>query len=208
MPHRKCKTVYYFDELSAEAKEVVLDRWRVYDDPCPDWHESTVDDFIQIAEILGVSIECKPVKLMGGGTRQKPVVWFSGLDNRSGGVSFAGCYAYSTGWRKKLAAYAPLDKDLLEIGMALQKAQVPVRYGAYAEITTRHGGNILVRVGYMDVSPSNDATDCAIEDALRSLADWLYHRLQEEYEYQTSAEVISEQIRDGEHEFTAGGLPA
>jgi len=28
MPHRKCKTVYYFDELCEDAKEIVLNRWR------------------------------------------------------------------------------------------------------------------------------------------------------------------------------------
>ena len=78
MPRIIKTTVYQFHELSDEAKEEARAWFRESVDD-GDWHEFIYDDFEEVCRILGIALKTYPVRLMGGGTRQKPCIYFSGF---------------------------------------------------------------------------------------------------------------------------------
>ena len=83
MPHTVETVVYAIEELSEAAK----DRARAWYRECcldHDWYDAVYDDFEAICGILGVTLRTSPVSLMGGGTRDKPHIFFRGYaDNRT-----------------------------------------------------------------------------------------------------------------------------
>ncbi len=52
--------------------------------------------------------------------------------------------------------------------------------------------------------PTADAEDC-VSEALRDLARWLYRQLEQEYDHQTSNEVVDEGIIANGYTFTEAG---
>ena len=54
---------------------------------------------------------------------------------------------------------------------------------------------------YRDVGEAEDE----VQTLLRDFADWIYARLEEEYEYRTSDEQVEESIRANEYEFDEDG---
>ena len=57
---------------------------------------------------------------------------------------------------------------------------------------------------YSDSKLWRDAEDDVIQ-LLRDFADWIYRRLEEEYEYQTSEEAVAESMAANEYEFYEDG---
>ncbi|MFT5429332.1 MAG: hypothetical protein ACI9OJ_000001, partial [Myxococcota bacterium] len=78
MPEIIETTVYRLDELSDEAKDKAR-AWYRQVGLDHDWFEFVYDDFERICAILGVDLKTVPVRLYGGGTGQKPCIWFSGF---------------------------------------------------------------------------------------------------------------------------------
>ncbi len=82
MPRIIETTVYEIEELSAEAKDKARNWYRdtgLHDD----WYDCVYEDFQTICEILGITLRTTPVRLHGGGVRQKPHILFRGYaDNR------------------------------------------------------------------------------------------------------------------------------
>ncbi len=70
-------TVYTIDELSDAAKEAAR-AW--YRESCLDyeWYDFVYEDFQTICGILGVTLRTSPVRLYGGGTRDKPHLFWTG----------------------------------------------------------------------------------------------------------------------------------
>jgi hypothetical protein len=194
--------VYQFDELSEQAKGRARDWYRGDDSGLDyDWWDSTYEDFLAIADILGFSIDPKNVQ-------------FSGFWSQGDGASFRGRYQYAPGWKAKLKAYAPLDKELQSIGDALQAAQKRYFYGIAADIGDSHRGFFMscepwnCRVSRDGGYSSEETDDTAREDILeaaRDLAYWLYNRLESEHEYLTSDESVDETIRANGYEFDERG---
>ena len=81
-------TVFTIDELSDAAKERAR-AW--YRESCLDyeWYDFVYEDFETICGILGVTLGMTPVRLYGGGTRDKPQVNFSGFASQGDGASYA-----------------------------------------------------------------------------------------------------------------------
>ena len=88
MPDIICTTVYQFPELSDAAKEKARSWYRELG-PHDDWWDAVYEDFERICDILGVNLKTRPVRLMGGGTRQKPCIWFSGFWSQGDGAAYA-----------------------------------------------------------------------------------------------------------------------
>ena len=89
--------LFAFDELSDAAKEKAREWYRQgnLDD---DWWDTVYSDFLAICEILGIVLKTRPVKLMGGGIRGKPCVYFRGFCSQGDGASFeVEHYAYARG---------------------------------------------------------------------------------------------------------------
>ena len=82
MPRTVETVVYELEELSDAAKESAR-AW--YRETCleHEWYDAVFEDFETICGILGITLRTSPVRLYGGGTRDKPHVWFRGYaDNR------------------------------------------------------------------------------------------------------------------------------
>jgi len=118
--------VYDFTELTDAAKDKARAWFRETIDY--EWWDSVYDDFERICPILGVTLATRTVRLMGGGTRQKPCIWFSGFWSQGDGACFEGSYAYAPGTSRRIRDYAPQDTELHRIADALQALQKPNFY--------------------------------------------------------------------------------
>ena len=210
MPEIVQTTVYRLDELHESAKGRARDWYRQHalDD---DWYEFVCEDFEAICGILGLGLKTSTVRLMGGGTRQKPRIYFSGFSSQGDGACFETYYSYEKGARKRLRNHAPLDAELHRIADTLQAIQRRNFYQLRAEATHHdryyHEDSRAISVEresptYQDMTA--DAED-AVTEAFRDLARWLYRQLEREYDYQTSDAVIDEAIAANEYTFTESG---
>ena len=122
MPRIVETTVFRLDELSERARGQAR-AWYREAAACDDWHECVFEDFETICAILGVRLKTRSVRLYGGGTRQKPCIWFSGFSSQGDGASFESAYSFATGAPKAIRAHAPEDSELHRIADALQAIQ-------------------------------------------------------------------------------------
>ena len=210
MPEVICTTVYQFPELSDAAKEKARSWYReaaVHDD----WWDAVYDDFERVCDILGVSLKTRSVRLMGGGTRLKPCIWFSGFSSQGDGASFEATAQHAKGAAREIRAYAPKDQALHSIADSLQAAQRQNFYRLSADVTHR-GRYYHEYCMTIDVSrdsptgqPPTEGSEETVVEALRDLARWLYRQLEAEYDHLTSDEAIEEGIIVNEYTFTEGG---
>ena len=122
MPEVTCTTVYQFPELSEAAKEKARTWYRELG-PHDDWWDAVYEDFERVCEILGIRLKTTSVRLMGGGTRAKPCIWFSGFWNQGDGASFEGYWFHAKGAAARIRDYAPTDATLQGIADRLQAIQ-------------------------------------------------------------------------------------
>lgn len=201
--------VFQFDELTEHAKEKARDCYReCANQDFSDFHAETVlDDANTICNTLGVTIATHTVKLMGGGSRQKPTIYYSGFSSQGDGACFEGSYSYRKGAVKAIKEYAPQDEVLARIATELQDVQRRNFYRLQASIT-HHGRYFDTTI---EVEDSNDTyrdlhgDEETVADCLRDIMHWIYRSLEKEYEYQNSSEVIDENIRANEYEFDEEG---
>jgi hypothetical protein len=211
MPHTLTKTVYYFDELSDRAKERARDWYReasVYD-----FSEfgaaSVIEDAVRMAGILGITIATHPVKLLNGTTRQEPTVYWE-LHVQGAGACFVGTYDYAKGAHRAIRREAPEDTDLHTIADRLLAVQRVYAYSLSASITHRGGGahehatDITIDRGRGPNEISGEHYT-ELQGALRAFMRWIYRQLDREYDYQSSDEVIDENIIGNEYEFDEEG---
>ena len=176
-----------------------------------DWYATIFDDFEQICEILGVRLKARAVRLMGGGTRQQPRIYFTGFWSQGDGACFEAFYSYRKNASAAIRAYAPQDTTLHGIADALQAVQRRNFYQLRAEATHRghYQHEYCMAISVTRDSPTwqdmtADAEDIVTE-ALRDLACWLYRQLEREYECLTSDEAVDEAITANDYTFTCGG---
>lgn len=210
MPEVIETTVYRLDELSEAAKEKARAWYREggFD---YDWYDAVYEDFQSIAEILGIRFRNRTVRLMGGGTRQEPCIWFRGFWSQGDGAAYEGVWRHARGAAARLRAYAPQDAVLHGIADRLQAIQRRNFFQLRAEIT-HHGHyshEYSMRISVeRDSSIGQDMTPDAediVADALRDLARWLYRQLEREYDYLTSDEAVDESLRANDYTFTEAG---
>lgn len=89
MPEIIETTVYRLDELSDTAKDKARAWYREggFD---YEWYDAVYEDFQRIAEILGIDFRIRAVRLMGGGTRRDPCIWFRGFWSQGDGACWEG----------------------------------------------------------------------------------------------------------------------
>jgi hypothetical protein len=202
------KTVYQFDELSDRAKERARDWLREAQASDSDWYDSVYEDAQTIGALMGIEMDQKPVKLMGGATRYDPAIYFSGFSSQGDGACFEGRYAYAKGGLAKVKAYAPSDAYPTLVAHTLQ--QVQAKHGYRLTATVKHSGHYY-HPGCTDIDVYK-GDDYAPEDvaetvraALRMFMGWIYKQLEAEDEYRNSDEQIDESIRANEYEFEPDG---
>lgn len=197
-------TVYQFDELSKDAKEKARE-WYRQGALNYGWWNSVYEDASTIAKLFGLDINMKPVKLMSGKTRLDPAIYFSGFSSQGDGACFEGDYEFKDDAIKALAEYAPKDETLARIVSDLDAAQRANDCQLSARV--RHRGCYF----HMDIDVFHDGDDAsddaskAVREALQSFANWIYRRLEKEYEWLMSDECVDDTIRANEYEFTEDG---
>lgn len=215
MPRNKVTEVFKYEELSDSAKQKARE-WYTRDYPDHDWWDSCYEVFTEVCEIIGVELETKPVRLMGGGTRREPMIFFSGFWSPGDGACFAGQYRQGGLVMDNIKKIFPQDTELHKIAQALEEVQDRYNQQVVVDITTSgrysHSGTMSFEVH--DVEDSEGETvevspdDCdTLKDNLRWLADWLYRMLEKEYEWLTSDEVVGENIIANGYEFDEYGNP-
>ena len=149
MPEVICTTVYLFPELSEAAKEKARSWYRELG-PHDEWWDAVYEDFQRICEILGIRLKTMPVRLMGGGTRAKPCIWFSGFCSQGDGACFEGYWFHAKGASASIRDYAPTDATLHGIADRLQAIQRRNFYQLAAEVSHRgrycHESTMLIDV--------------------------------------------------------------
>jgi hypothetical protein len=204
MPHAVTIQLYKFDELSDAAKEKARD-WFREASANDDWYDFVYEDVDTVAALLGIEIDRKAVKLMGGSTRHDPAIWFSLGYVQGDFASFDGRYAYAKGGAAKVRAYAPMDEKLHRIADALQALQKAngyqltasvrdtSRYGAEVEVERSNGGTVL------------EQTYQELRDLLRDFMQWIYDQLRAEDMYRNTDEQVDENIVANEYDFYEDG---
>ncbi|MYF07174.1 MAG: antitoxin of toxin-antitoxin stability system [Rhodospirillaceae bacterium] len=210
MPRIIETVVYRIDELSDEAKEAARCWYRqagLHDE----WYDFVYEDFGTICKILGVTLATTPVRLYGGGTRDKPRIMFSGFANQGDGASFQGWWRHARGAGKAIRAHAPKDEELHRIADVLQEVQRRNfwQLGATVRQSGRYCHEYTMAIEVERDSPTwqppTDGAEDTVTEALRDLARWLYRQLEGEYEHQTSDETVDEALSVNGLTFTAEG---
>lgn len=211
MPITLKKTAYRFDELSDDAKERARQWWRECDATDGMWSEFVIDDAATIADMLGINLRTRAVKLMGGGTRHEPCIWWAGFWSQGDGACFEGSYSYRKGSVADVMRHAPKDETLHRIARDLYDAQKRNFFQLNASISHRghyyHSGCMAVNVERDSATYQDNAGDGEeeIRQALRDFADWIYRQLRDEYEYHNADEQVDEAIRCNEYLFDEDG---
>ena len=195
------KTVYKFSELDDKAKDKARESFRYTSEYEAD---AVIEDFAEIAKLIGLEINTRQVKLMNGETRYEPNVCYSVAHCQSDFASFSGQWIYMKGCKYAIRAYAPRDTELHAIVDAWCDLQRCNFYRLAASCS--HGRDCQKAADCtVDGRYTNDETLDAASDIVRDLAYWLYKRLRDEFEYQSSDEYIDEIIEANDYEFYENG---
>ena len=210
MPEIIKTTVYRFDELSEAAQDKARAWYREggFD---YEWYDAVYEDFQRIAEILGITLKTRPVRLMGGGTRQEPLIMFTGFWSQGDGASYECKYAYRKNAAREIRSYAPKDKRLHAIADGLQAIQRRNFFQLHADVC--HRGHyyheycmaISVERDSLNNQDMTEGAEEAVIEALRDFARWLYRQLEQEYEHLNSDEAVNEMVIANGYTFTETG---
>jgi hypothetical protein len=202
MPTTIETTVYTFAELTDAAKERARDWFRQGMES--DWYEFVYECADEVAGMLGIEIDRKSYKTMGGRTATSPAIYFSGFSSQGDGACFEGRYSYRKGALAAVKSEFPTDTDLHQIAKDLQEVQRRNFYQLSARVqhTGRYSHEYSTSI---DVWKEDDIDCPELVDALRSFMRWIYKMLEAEYDYQTSDEQVDESILANEYTFTEEG---
>jgi hypothetical protein len=208
MPIQKTITLYTYAELSPR-------NWWLQ---CRDSNDFdfVVEDFERVCGIIGVELRHRTYRTVGGGSGTEPAVRW-GLYSQGSGASFEGSYRYAKGAAKAIREYAPQDEKLHRIADRLQALQAAWGYRLTATMADGPGSNFYPHSGTMSVEvdfdrdvpqarePQANETEAELVQLMRDLGDWLYRRIEEEDDYQTSDEYIADAMEANEYTFTEDG---
>ena len=187
--------LYTFEELSDSAKENARDWWRQH---CLDyeWWDSVFEMAKEAGDCLGIYIDR---------------IYFSGFYSQGDGACFEGSYYYRKGWREALKQRfgGNLLEELEEIGYMLQKVQSSAFYKLSASVSQSghymHSGCTDIQVEHEDRFAPNEDEEEGIKEGLRAFMDWIYRKLEAEYEWLMSDEQVDEALIANSYEFTEDG---
>jgi hypothetical protein len=210
MPRIKETQVFKFDELDDRAKERARDWYRngALD---YEWWDCTFDDAKQCLALAGFDLD---------------KIYFSGFSSQGDGACFNGAWhANKAQPVKAMKQHAPKDTELHAIA-AEARAIAKLRPNASMSVKQRghyyHSG--CTEFGVDCERESDDVSrttaeweargkeDDAIEERViemsRDAMNWIYRRLEAEYEWLMSDEQVDESITANDYEFTEEGKRA
>lgn len=207
MPETKEYTIYKFEELSDRAKETARDWWRQAENEDFDT-EFLYDDFEHMGKLLGIEFKQRASRMMDGGTHYAPTIYWSGFSSQGDGACFEGTYSYRKGAAKAIRKESgDSEKTLIDIAERLQALQKRNFYGVTADMAHSghyyHSGCMRVTVEHdsgRDVADADDFIEC-----MRDFADWIYSRLEAEYNSRMEDEYVDDAITANEYTFDING---
>ncbi|NMB83292.1 MAG: hypothetical protein GYA14_15900 [Ignavibacteria bacterium] len=198
--------LYSFSELSEEAKERAVENLSTINVNY-EWWDAVYEDFENLCRELRIEVDLKKT-------------YFNGFCCQGSGSSFNASFNLRDLLKsieaKRHLSYAPKDAPELclpdidrRVLKLLYKNYIPV----YCSIKDCNGGmsvSASVSIYFDKLYSSNiDKELDKIEDYCQEIADelnnWLYRRLEQEYEYLTSEEAIIDTIEANEYYFTEDG---
>lgn len=207
--------VFTYSELSESAKSNARDCYRNSVAGDNFFAECVYDDAADIGDIIGIDLRQTRKTKKDGSPLYTPTIFYSGFSSQGDGACFESSYRYKPGALKALRAHiggeSKGDKELLRICKGLQDIQRKYFYRLQA--TTKHSGHychsgcMRVSVDYVGdyVDRETDKGEDEITQLLRDFADWIYVRLETEYEWENSDDNIAEIIEANGYEFTEDG---
>ena len=214
------KEVYSFNELDDQAKERARDWYRGLSDETD--FECVIEDFVTIAEIIGITFDTHEVRLMSGKTRLEPNIWYRVSHCQGDGACFEGTYSHNGTSCAAIRDHAPQDEELHRIADELNRVQsARILLGKPTlDATIKHTGQYYHKHSVdIDVEEADDSEDAGLTieevtsdydviiECMRDMMRWLYEQLIAEADYLWSAEHVDEAIRANEYEFDELGRP-
>lgn len=182
--------IYTFEELDEKGKEKAREWYRSGNDFFG--ADFIIEDAKNIASMFGLDIDN---------------IYWSGFWSQGDGACFTGRYEYKKGALKTIKAECPNDMELHRIVEQLQYEQARYFFAVTAHIEHRghyyHSGCLSIDIEhcynkYQDVGKFDT-------DLFRNFADWIYKRLEKEWEYQNSVEAVEESMICNGYEFNRDG---
>lgn len=209
--------IFQFGELSESAKEKAREWYRRGSESDPHFAESVYEDAAQIAEVMGLDIRQRRAKLMGGGFRMEPSIFYRGFCSQGDGACFEGTWRADNVKVGGVKCYAPQDAELHRIAKEFEEvaAAFPTGYFSvkhsghyYHENCTDFSFELCAGEGD-DQGPSEDAiieAEDALEEAAKDFMRWIYKALEAAYDWDNADAQVDENIIANEYEFTEEGF--
>lgn len=202
--------VYAFDELSDSAKEKAREWFREggFDYA---WYDGIYDQADNAATLLGISLRRKLAKRRDGTPIDGgPAIYFSGFCSQGDGACFEGGYRYKKGAHQAVKKEFPEDTELHGIAKALLDIQKKNAYALFVpEIRQSghyyHSGCMRFEVETDQERGMTDDAEETVRQCIRDFADWIYKRLETEWDYMNEDDQIDNNIRANEYTFTEDG---
>jgi hypothetical protein len=204
----KTVNLYSFDELSPKAKERAREWWREIEAQYFGAHGELYEPAETVAKMLGIEFKTHAVKLMDGGTRHEPNIWWQ-LHVQGSGAAFEATYRYAKGSVKAVKGEFPKNTKLHRIAEELATLQKKYKYQLSAGIDTnsREVHSYAMSLGWTEagnkeVSEEDQETLLGL---MRDFADWIFDFINADYDYRMEDDNVDESIRINEYTFTANG---
>ena len=206
-----CQPVFFLSELPESAKEAARNWYREHGFDFA-WYTTVYEDAASVADILGIDMRTRKVKYRDGTTRYDGIsIGFSGFYSQGDGAHLEGRYRYAKNAAKAIREYAPQDAELHRIADELQALQRKNFYRLVADV--KHSGryshefctNIDVTLNNDNCSSPSMEVEGKVVQLLRDFMRWIYRALKNEYEHQSSDEVVDEKLAEDGTEFTENG---
>lgn len=197
--------IFQYDELTPEARARARDWYREVNINENDWADWTVDDFVETLETLGFEVSSR----RGHSRASRAVYWDT---NPAAG-------AFDASWSASRVDPAAIEKFLADRPatyvdadgkerQSVQNRDIAIVARELMELAKKdpeaYGSTNTLRHFSMDVEFSGEGRE-EFEQLCRDLGEYLAIAIREEWEYQDSDEVIADNIRANEYEFTANG---
>jgi hypothetical protein len=211
-------TVYQFTELGDAAKEKAREWYRRGLDGDNYFAESVIEDAATIADLMGIDLRKRCVRLMGGGTRQEPAIYWSGFWSQGDGACFEGDWHACNVKPGAVAAHVGDSEQCREVKRIAGEFERLAAEFPCAEFQAAHRGRYnhehSVEFDFSldggdeltEAQPARaDDAESDLAEAARDFMRWIYRQLEQEYEYTRSDEQVDESIIANEYEFTEDG---
>lgn len=199
----KTINLYTFNELSDSAKEKARDWWRSCNDGDTFWSECVIDDAKEQGRNMGLDID---------------KVYFRGFWNQGDGACFEGTWHacdVKAGETAKDWGDSPETKEIRRIAAEFEETAKNFPNASFSVKHSGHYSHEFCTTFNVSLGEDEDSGSISQEEWSRAESDlietardymrWIYNKLEKEYEYQNSDEVIDELLENNSYTFLENG---